>query len=172
MKFGQAYCKDLLISIPRKFISYFSEFSPISYESSKFKWISWNFIGKQIWILIKWWIVHVPFLARGPARPARPNSKSGRLAHIESEMRARSPRGARVRGGTMARSPPVLRRSGDRGVFVVSTRAEGVAVGAHRRGASTVRWLDGGESMASELRWVVEAPVRPYSTVEPRWRWG
>jgi hypothetical protein len=37
MVLRQAYCKYMLIRIPWKFISYFSEFSPIYYEISKFK---------------------------------------------------------------------------------------------------------------------------------------
>jgi hypothetical protein len=40
IEFGQSYCNDLLKTITRKFILYFSEFYFIFYEFCNLKWIS------------------------------------------------------------------------------------------------------------------------------------
>jgi hypothetical protein len=52
LEFCQDYCKYLLRMIPRKFISYFSEFCPIYYEFLNLKWISRIF--KQVNVFRKW----------------------------------------------------------------------------------------------------------------------
>jgi hypothetical protein len=40
MEFGQAYCKDLLKRILKKFISYFSEFYFVFFKFLNLKWTS------------------------------------------------------------------------------------------------------------------------------------